>query len=817
MQLSNDVFSRLARLMFSLLMALCWAGMCDVARARPLAAASDDAQLTPQQWQAQADALDKRLQELEALEREIPRETFDPGAIVAKVGSDPVKLCDWVRQETSPLPYRGVLRGPIGVLMDRLGNSLDRALLLARLLQATGSTVRLAHAQLAAEQAKRMLADQPKARPPAGAAGSRADAEAAAEQYAKAHAQDPRQAQLAVDSILMQIERMSETAAEGTAAQLPIVTGALGPAQPTGDDSRIEAVADHWWVQRKDGDKWSDLDSELPGGKTPAAQQTIEAQAGGGFALDPQLYHRVRLRVVVEQWKDGKLQEAPAFEQTLRPSAMLGQRIVLNQVPLDWPGDLNLLSDPDAAGKFRAAVLAQHEWVPVLSVGTQTIVQHGFTDSGEIDPKPSFDSLGKTGKSVVGSVSKVLDAFGGPGNDQPAAPPKPSGMLTAEWVEFVFESPGRPIRTVRRQMFDLIPPGARKSQAQVAEPVLSDRQRLDRAAAALGAIDVLPLGNQLSSEFVEEISLANLKENHQAILDVLRNGGTDQKKAMDSIAKLSAAPAPLYNWALARSAWSRHRDVIGIDQTNLVCLRRQLRMDPQEHALARVVLDVIANHIALRPGVQAEAFAVRIEQGIVDTNVEAVVLPVPSGAMNLPQICKRADAQRVKWITMKPGDRSKFSALNIPEEDRSRIGQELAGGYTVVAPERPLEVAGAAGFGWWQVDGQSGETLGMTEFGGATMTEYALMLVFGVTIGLWTYIGCGGIDPNSGHNKKLACAVCAAVTGALAAFGMGAALKIGGMVGTVGGILGAPGGIGGAGLLGIGCNAVSGMWPSGWG
>ena len=810
MQLSNDFWSRLARLMFSLLMALCWAGMSDVAQARPVATADEP---TGQQLQAQADAVDKQLQNLEALEKEIPRDSFDPNVIVAKVGPDPAKLCEWVRQETSLLPYRGVLRGPIGVLMDRQGNSLDRALLLARLLQGTGATVRLAHAQLSLEQTKQVLADAPKSRP-APAPGSRRDAEAAAEQYAKTHGKDPQQARLNVDAILMQIDRMSESTAEGTAAQLPIVKAAIVPAQPSDDGDRVQAVADHWWVQCKQGDKWTDLDPGLPAGKTPPAQQTVDAQAGGGFVLDPALYHQVRLRVVVEQWKEGKLQEAPAFEQALRPSATIGQRITLNHVPLAWPGDLNLLSDPDPAGKFRATVLAQHEWVPVLSIGPQTIVQHGFTDSGEIDQKPNFDSLGKTGISVAGAASKVLDVFGG--NDQPAAPPKPTGVLTAEWVEFVLEAPGRPARTVRRQIFDLIPPSVRKPQAQVAEPVLSDRQRLDRAAAALGVIDLLPLGCQLSPEAVEEISLANLKENHPRILEVLRNAGTDQKKTMDNIVKLSVFPASLYNWALARGAWSQHYNQLGIDQTNLVCLRRQLRMDAQQNPLTRVVLDIVANPVALRPGAQVDAFAARVEQGIVDTNVEAAVLPAPNGAMNLPQLCKRADAQGVKWIAIKPGDGAALAALKISEEDRSRIDQELAHGYTVIAPQRPVELAGATSFGWWRLDGQSGETLGMTEFGGATMTDYALALVFGITIGLWAFIGCGGIDPNAGRNKKITCGICAAVAGALAAFGMGAALGIGALAG-IGGALSAPAGLGGGGLLGIGCNAVSGIWPSGWG
>jgi hypothetical protein len=90
-------------------------------------------QLTRQQA---AEQLAKLFPVLEAVDREIPRDTFDLQAIIDKAGREPAALFKWVQDETSLVPYRGVLRGATGVLMDRLGNSLDRALLLASLLHA---------------------------------------------------------------------------------------------------------------------------------------------------------------------------------------------------------------------------------------------------------------------------------------------------------------------------------------------------------------------------------------------------------------------------------------------------------------------------------------------------------------------------------------------------------------------------------------------------------------------------------------------------------------------------------------------------------
>src|SRR5690348_5498354 len=81
-------------------------------------------------------------------------DTFDLDAIVKLTDGDPARIFAWVRDKTFWVPYRGELRGAAGVLMDRLGNSLDRALLLAELLRRAGQDVRLAHAQLSDEQAR---------------------------------------------------------------------------------------------------------------------------------------------------------------------------------------------------------------------------------------------------------------------------------------------------------------------------------------------------------------------------------------------------------------------------------------------------------------------------------------------------------------------------------------------------------------------------------------------------------------------------------------------------------------------------------------
>jgi hypothetical protein len=88
----------------------------------------------PEERRAFLERIDRVLASLEAARRELPRDAFDLQGVVEVAGRDPVKLFEWVRDRTVWVPYSGTLRGATGVLLDRMGNSLDRSLLLADLL-----------------------------------------------------------------------------------------------------------------------------------------------------------------------------------------------------------------------------------------------------------------------------------------------------------------------------------------------------------------------------------------------------------------------------------------------------------------------------------------------------------------------------------------------------------------------------------------------------------------------------------------------------------------------------------------------------------
>ena len=150
MHLSNDPACRLCRLVFCATMVVAWARP-------PQSWAADAAPFLPSP-QVRAVQAQNSLAALQDAIGKLPRDSFDVNAVVQQVGQDPAALFQWVRDYTCWVPYRGVLRDARGVLMDRLGNSLDRACLLASLLKAAGRTARLAHADLDERLADSLMA-----------------------------------------------------------------------------------------------------------------------------------------------------------------------------------------------------------------------------------------------------------------------------------------------------------------------------------------------------------------------------------------------------------------------------------------------------------------------------------------------------------------------------------------------------------------------------------------------------------------------------------------------------------------------------------
>jgi hypothetical protein len=741
MSLARDRFSRFNRLLLTIMLMLGWPQLAAPLRAVAPSAAHSDSHLesadpTPESLKSFADQLDLMFPILQETHREIPHDRFDPAALIEQVGRDPVKLFEWVRDQTTWIGYQGSLRGAAGVLQDRLGNSLDRSLLLAELLHEVGQRVRLARAALPEDQAKGLLE---KVRPLPKSAPVDPDAfdksvASTVQTLASSHHLDAAALRRAVDAALLKAARQVEEAAQNSAEQTTSIMGLLahpsGPAAQAEQSRLVRAMRDHFWVQQFEGGKWVDMDPLLPdaakGKPLAAAASMMEwSSRDRAIPLDPKLYHEVELHVVAEQWKDGKLAEHPVLSYVLRPAQMNSTSIQFHQIPLHSPKIFAVSSIEE----FRGNVNKETEWLPMLDIGGTVVAQNSIDVHGNVNSNPTVDPTGGLGsKGVTRGFGGFGGALGGGG-----APEAPSGVLTGEWLEYVVRAPNEPTQTFRSELFDLIGPAARAASGKshaLAEPKPDDAAVFNRGLALLQETQILIAGFTPSPQYVQYVYGKALLANIKPYAAILRQAADAPHKSVDDklMQQLKAFPADLYALAMARMDWSSQRDDVYLDSPNIISDHAGLRQDAQGALLNCNAIDIVANHVAVRPGLGDKAFAVRLTQGIVDTNVELAMVAGCGQVLNAADVFARSAPDQ--WLVVRSGNDAAWTGLKISDDLRARVNANLAAGQVVIIPTHARIIDGTARMSYWRIDAATGQCLGIGENGwGAAMTEQTSLYI----------------------------------------------------------------------------------------
>jgi hypothetical protein len=684
----------------------------------------------------------------------VSREGWDPAAVVATVGKDRGALFKWVRDHTALVPYRGALRGVHGVLMDRVGNSLDRALLLAELLRQAGFEARLANAALEADAVAKLAATwSSRARPalPAGTVdddallaqvGTDLGVDAAAVKAAAGKIAAARQA------LVTRTRTRVEAQTAAIAKLVPPPDGAAAGADPG-------AFADHWWVQVQDGDVWSDLDPSLPDaapgepvGGAPVATPLADE-------LPDELRHTLTIRVIGEVWRGGAREDAVLVEHTFAPAGFWGQRISLTNVAIDMPSTEDVVASADPAATLRSALAAQTEWFPMLRVGSTPVVHFSVSDGGELydimDPNGNTARLARVVQRAteagVGGATDLLGTLPDDNSGVSVAPKPPlaehSGF-TAEWLELELRSPGAAPTTVRRVVFDALAPGTRDRTA-VKPAKLSEAARLDRGLALVGETELLPLVARLPEALVVDRIAKALTEARPVVLEVLALAGKPMTKDLyDRLAQIVPPPGPLYGLALARFAWSSAADQVYLDGLNLLAQRRQM-VAAGDRFRYRDGFDIMVNRVGVWPSV-TDARAARIAQGVADTAVESALLQCKPGGDTCVRGVNTSDAFVAAgrdWTVVASESAPAIAAL--PGESRMSATADLAGGYLAIVPPQAASLAT-----WWRVRPDTGEVLGMGVLGGSvsaeTVSRECIMLNAGFAFCLGAF-GRGGASP----------------------------------------------------------------------
>lgn len=680
---------------------------------RPVSSAAGGA---PGAGPARVATLERGLAMLEDAQRSGSKTRWDPADVVAQVGTDPQALLDWVRTRTFWVPYRGVLRGAHGVLLDRQGNGLDRALLLSALLARAGHSHRLARATLSLDQAREILPLVLTRRPLWSVAPGGAPPRSTGEIRQAVARYDLDSAGLVhpLEERVAWTGSMFDTLNARTAEQSARLLEMLGRRANQSDwlervDSAMGALRDHWWIQVQRNGDWVDLDpaGRLHAGRLAPPEETLPPEM-----VAASLHHRVVVRVVAERSTGAAFTETVVLSHSQRASDSIGRSLQLQILPEEWPDARAMARGAGAA--VRDALVAQTAWRVTLLAGGQAVADARLTSTGETRQAAAGGPLGGLGEGIA-------NALGGE---------RKNGDLTAAWLEYEILAPGQPPDTMRRVLFDLRGDPARDS-ALPGAPVVDDPARLRRSLALLRSTEILPLPAALVPEFVVHLMAAGVLRNRA----LLHAAATDSLQGADPSSQPTATPLPssLHALALARFESKDTADVF-LARPNILT-RHTFLVEDRDRFRVVEATDIVANDVAVDLR-ERDGFWARLRQGVRDTNAEAL-LPRQAGSFNA---VAQAFAAAGNWLVV---DSTAMLGDRLPAPARHRIAAERRAGFLVVAPQDAVRIADREFLGWWRIDSRTGHTLGVGANGwGQSMAERAAITF--VTTFWFEYLICNG-------------------------------------------------------------------------
>jgi len=634
------------------------------------------------------------------------RAEFEVSAVARQLGGDPMAILAWVRDSTRLLPYEGALRGAVGVLSDRSGGALDRALLLEALLRESGYETRIAMGATDVPIPSEVLSNR---------SNPQVNPESSIERFSHLYSpliggSDVRDSFRAARHRGQELERRARSRSREQVNEIRTTLTARGFAAADGKPGARR----NWWVQAKLDGEWQDLapDATQLSPDAPIAVERI-------FEVDELLdsgepwLHRVALRVVVETRAAEGLREDTVLSHELS-TASLPTAIVPVRLSYLPDGDESHV-DPEGSLSEITAQIA--EWRPVLTVGREQILGTAFS----VYEAASTDASSQPGRG--GGLSAPF------GNDAVVGSSTPEAVrndrVTAMWLEIEIFEMGTRVEHARRAIFDLRGPTARWT-TEAPPSQLRDEDRRKRGVAFLGDTDLLIFGADATPEAAEWFLAGSLTAAVGSYAALTDTGDLDSLlERFSELRPVSMAPLGL---AVARTAWRDTSLHSFVDRINVFAYHRSVELTPDDDIVVSSAFDIIASHVGVNNSSAADAFEARLSQGVLDANAEALLARSSDQTGAVADLHGPARREGIAWIALLSQEDPERVRLSLPPEVLTRIASDLADGFVVVAPERAVPLGGEPTVGWWKIEPSTGYAIGIGERGwGQAVTQRTIL------------------------------------------------------------------------------------------
>lgn len=665
------------------------------------------------------DRLDEFMFLVEDLRAEIDRTQFDLNELSFALDVDAEPRVAFVRDEIAFEQYRGTLRGAQGTLMSRAGNTLDQAILLATLLGDAGYQTRIVRGELAESPARDLVHQMGEPREPAPPLG---DEEAIEEVLAEMAAVYGGEVAAQVEGVALaetSAYQNAQTAADDLLTELNAAGVDLG--DPDAEAALVAEARDYFWIEYKLGpsDPWEQAHPAFA--DTDAAPDDLAAQEYFGDSIPEELQHRVRIEFGIESKLGDTVREQVIMEPWERPAAnMAGVVLTLSNYP-------NGISPETRVANIEGALADTNVFIPMFN-GEPAPGAVAFDLNGmPLDLEAmGMDTFGATAlfQTVGGMFEDAAGALGGLDSDEEENP-EDLVTLTGQWVDYTLIAPGGEETTYRRYVLDRV--GA-ANRAAGSTAISVDMTEPEMARTLLSQQSIMVAPGRYPRAYVVDRYLQRLSESEDLLAAIIERGyDPDAEIPVDAVGVETPMKHLMLYTLFDAGADARADTTSYYPEPALVVFGDGFVT--AERAVASV--DIVNNTRRIFRGDGnriTTAPSTAVQQGVWETKAEQLALAESQGAhINAFVAFENAAEAGIGTRVITPQDAGAVNSLQVSGRARANLRRDLVAGYVVVVPEEtPPNVAMA---GWWRVDPETGETLGVTGDGrGQDATEYVIQI-----------------------------------------------------------------------------------------
>jgi len=635
--------------------------------------------------------------------------------VIEVTGTDAKSIYQWVCDNIRFESYSGFRKGATGTLVSGGGNAADQSLLLASLLEYSGTSARLVKGRISSSQlppAQAFQSDDTPDLPSAEAMETLSrNLGISSEQLYETAEGLPRNRQTFLERLWSRTLNDLETLAD--------TMEAAGISVPENVETTPDEV-DHWWVRTNQ----RNFDPVM------GSVETTEGEAFALGELPDEAFHRLRFRMWIQKtegdFETGSVQEPESvLDMTFHCSDLFGSTIVVGNVPLDLQSALSKLRNPTPDQVLEVLATAK-QFQPQLITPFGLLSGHPFDKSGnKLQVKDGqIESVQKIGSSMGG----LWGGMSGGDNEEAES------HLVAHWVEI-----------------ELIAPDSNDTPL---EPVSIRRDILHHANAEkntleiLSAREILVDSDELSSAWLSRRSLSHMSETAGFVDTTLHSTDLASLNAINLIRREESRPQltqELYGFGIARkSELLRLRDQLS-PKTEIIRNRPSVISKVSGFSCVNDDVQIISGLDILYQAFQVKGphpkkwnQSLTFAAGILDTALELAIME----GQHDPADIRNAslELQQLLFKGGKPGIVETEQGIEIRMKD-SETGNILAH-YTV--------------------DPTTGMSLGMMDGGGQAMSEYAeyvaiaiqLRGILGFYSDLFRCIGIGITYPLTGGTQE---------------------------------------------------------------